>query len=133
MTMRRWMVSVTIVALVMVAAIGGARFKRCRDSLVVHAQFNAHLKIAFMSQEANYRKFLEAHERIQKAGEYLHRMSGSDGRAHPNQLVPLLDEQRRIVAGLVRKISYHESLARRYERAARYPWLPVEPDPPEPE
>jgi hypothetical protein len=48
-------------------------------------------------------------------------------------LVPLLDEQRRIVAGLVRKIFYHESLARRYERAARYPWLPVEPDPPEPE
>jgi hypothetical protein len=24
-------------------------------------------------------------------------------------------------------------LAEKYERAARYPWLPVEPDPPEPE
>jgi hypothetical protein len=24
------------------------------------------------------------------------------------------------------------ALARKYERAARYPWLPVEPDPPEP-
>ncbi len=31
---------------------------------------------------------------------------------------------------------YHEredELARKYERAARYPWLPVEPDPPEPQ
>lgn len=28
---------------------------------------------------------------------------------------------------------YHESLALKYEHAARYPWLPVEPDPPEPE
>jgi hypothetical protein len=29
--------------------------------------------------------------------------------------------------------SYHEALARRYWYAARFPWLPVEPDPPEPE
>jgi hypothetical protein len=27
---------------------------------------------------------------------------------------------------------WHEVLAKKYERAARYPWLPVEPDPPEP-
>jgi hypothetical protein len=32
-----------------------------------------------------------------------------------------------------RLADYHEDLARKYERAARYPWLPVEPDPPEPE
>jgi hypothetical protein len=31
-----------------------------------------------------------------------------------------------------RLADYHEDLARKYERAARYPWLPVEPDPPEP-
>jgi hypothetical protein len=27
---------------------------------------------------------------------------------------------------------YHDPIARKYERAARYPWLHVEPDPPEP-
>ena len=27
---------------------------------------------------------------------------------------------------------YHAALRRKYERAARYPWLPVPPDPPEP-
>lgn len=28
---------------------------------------------------------------------------------------------------------YHAGLRRKYERAARYPWLRVEPDPPAPE
>jgi hypothetical protein len=31
-----------------------------------------------------------------------------------------------------RLITYHESLASKYWYATRYPWLPVEPDPPEP-
>lgn len=28
--------------------------------------------------------------------------------------------------------AYHRALKIKYERATRYPWLPVEPDPPEP-
>jgi hypothetical protein len=31
-----------------------------------------------------------------------------------------------------RLIEYHASMARRYRHVARYPWLPVEPDPPAP-
>jgi hypothetical protein len=31
-----------------------------------------------------------------------------------------------------RLFQWHLSIARTYERAARHPWLPVEPDPPEP-
>ena len=34
---------------------------------------------------------------------------------------------------LAEKKAYHESLAGKYEQAARHPWLPVAPDPPEPE
>src|SRR5947209_518836 len=30
------------------------------------------------------------------------------------------------------KSTYHSALRAKYERAARYPWLPVAPDPPEP-
>jgi hypothetical protein len=30
-------------------------------------------------------------------------------------------------------IDWHASMVRKYDHAARYPWLPVEPDPPEPE
>lgn len=32
-----------------------------------------------------------------------------------------------------RWIEYYDARASRYERAARYPWLPVEPGPPPPE
>jgi hypothetical protein len=31
-----------------------------------------------------------------------------------------------------RVMVWHKEMARKYEYAARYPWLPVEPDPPEP-
>jgi hypothetical protein len=31
------------------------------------------------------------------------------------------------------KAAYHATLARKYEYAASHPWLPVAPDPPEPE
>jgi hypothetical protein len=30
------------------------------------------------------------------------------------------------------KIAWHGEMQAKYERAARYPWLPVSPDPPEP-
>jgi hypothetical protein len=32
-----------------------------------------------------------------------------------------------------RRIAYHDLMRRKYEDAARHPWLPVEPDPPEPQ
>jgi hypothetical protein len=31
------------------------------------------------------------------------------------------------------KADYHHAMKWKYRRAARHPWLPVEPDPPEPE
>jgi hypothetical protein len=31
-----------------------------------------------------------------------------------------------------KRVDYHESLASKYKQAARSPWLPVEPDPPQP-
>ena len=37
-----------------------------------------------------------------------------------------LDRSRRLT-------EYHEAMIVKYERATRYPWLPVAPDPPEPE
>jgi hypothetical protein len=33
----------------------------------------------------------------------------------------------------VKWTAYYSSLKRKYKRAARYRWLPIEPDPPEPE
>lgn len=33
---------------------------------------------------------------------------------------------------IMRRLEWHEPMRLKYERAARYPWLPVRPDPPEP-
>ncbi len=33
----------------------------------------------------------------------------------------------------VERVAYHSDLRRKYDYAARYPWMPVAPDPPEPE
>ena len=48
----------------------------------------------------------------------------------PASALLTLDEHFR-VADL--RVAYHAALRRKYERAARYPSFPVEPDPPEPE
>jgi hypothetical protein len=42
------------------------------------------------------------------------------------------DEDPQRVARGEQMAAYHKSLKLKYERAARYPWLPVEPDPPMP-
>jgi hypothetical protein len=36
------------------------------------------------------------------------------------------------VGAILRRRDYHRAMMIKYERAARYPWLPVAPDPPEP-
>ena len=38
-----------------------------------------------------------------------------------------------ILTGDEELFAFHSAMHRKYERAAFYPWLPVEPDPPEPE
>jgi len=43
-----------------------------------------------------------------------------------------IGEYLRIVAALHRKQQYHAAMARKYRRVACFPWLPIEPDPPEP-
>jgi hypothetical protein len=49
----------------------------------------------------------------------------------------LLKARQRVAARndpvLSRVINYYESLARKCRHAARYPWISVEPDPPEPD
>ncbi len=42
-------------------------------------------------------------------------------------------EAEAVAEWLDRSIPYHEAMRWKWEEAARYPWLTVEPDPPEPE
>ena len=58
-----------------------------------------------------------------------HRHRWDLGGARFEETNELFDE---MFASEQRRADYHGAMRRKYERAARYPWLPVEPDPPEP-
>jgi hypothetical protein len=47
------------------------------------------------------------------------------------EMIAGFDEYRRVVATFHRNTEYHAAMARKYCRVALYPWLPVDPDPPE--
>ena len=69
---------------------------------------------------------IERHNRFRKIADY-----------HQGEIMKLA---RRLAAfagssdhPLIPRLDSHESMRLKYEHAARYPWLPVEPDPPEPQ
>jgi hypothetical protein len=52
---------------------------------------------------------------------------------HAERAGLLGDRLRRDREQVSQGVEYHSAMARKYRRAARYPWLPVEPDPSEPD
>ena len=105
MTTRRWMVAVMVVAL----SIATERMRR---------------------ESFRYRELVERHARLERAfrknAALLPLMKPSDWESLCGQMALSLSRS-------PERAAYHASLRRKYEHAARYPWLPVEPDPPEPE
>ena len=108
MTTRRWMVAVAIVALLI---SGGLRLKQRRDYFLSLAR---------------------SHERKMPSstaeGKALRSLFGSTSRMSGEAIMLL----RRDFDRMMDRADHHAALVRKYRRAARYPWLPVEPDPPEP-
>ncbi len=102
MTTRRWMVAVAVVAIGFALWILVARSR----SYAIHSNYHG-------TREAKIRWIVEDY----KAGRV-----GYSGRW---SIEVLIDRERRL-------ITYHEALKRKYELASYRPWLPVEPDPPEP-
>jgi hypothetical protein len=103
MTMRRWMVAVAIVAVGFGTWI---LLKRSRSYAALGA-FHA-------ESEKECRRIVEAYE-----GSRFDAAIWKDWIAHVRRSRRLLP--------------YHAALRRKYELAARRPWLPVESDPPEPQ
>jgi hypothetical protein len=61
------------------------------------------------------------------------RLSGLLGERNP----PRSDQDRQLVVEMVHysrnRAAYHARLRVKYERVARYPWVPIDPDPPAPD
>ena len=45
----------------------------------------------------------------------------------------IIEKERRRAAPATRRMAYHTAMVRKYQRAVGHPWLPVEPDPAEPD
>jgi hypothetical protein len=81
-----------------------------------------------------YRIYVDIHSRDRDDAEEA--ASVAEGLADEHAVRKESEAERRYRddAGHLRtKAAYHADLIRKYARAARYPWLTVEPDPPEPE
>jgi hypothetical protein len=108
MTTRRWMIAVVAIGLIIGA---GVLLKQRRDYFLALVQ--SHQKeVASSTARGNALKS---------------RFAGTPGMT-VEEITRLRGDYDRMVA----RADHHASLARKYEEAARHPWLPVEPDPPEP-
>jgi hypothetical protein len=105
MTTRRWMIAVAVVAL----SVAGEQMRR---------------------RAVQYRRQAEHHARIElvcrQTAARLPLMKPSDYEGYCGYMVRNIRNSPRIAA-------FHADLRRKYEHAARYPWHPVEPDPPGPQ
>jgi hypothetical protein len=115
MTTRRWMIAVAVVGLLMGGCIGGYRLKRWHHHFLDRERVHAFLELACRRAEHAERELSE-------------KITGSGSGPKTQPAVCL-----RNIALFSRLAGYHAAMARKYRHAARYPWLPVESDPPEPE
>jgi hypothetical protein len=106
MTTRRWVAAIMVSGLLMG---WGVRLWRRESYFVARARHHADMAQAYGFWGPIVMGFLKMTE-------------GSQERADLEHMRAILPSH----------IAYHEALARKYRRAARHPWLPVEPDPPPP-
>jgi hypothetical protein len=134
MTIRRWVVVVVIVA----AAMSAWRLRRLSQRYSTIAAFQRQqqgyadrarnpLPKAIDRFEVEGRRFAEA---ARTAGNQREARFMRDEAA---RLAGLAETYREWVRDFTELSDYRAQLRRKYEQAATYPWLPVDPDPPEPE
>jgi hypothetical protein len=114
----RWMM--VAVALVGVA-FGGEEFRRRRASFLFEAEIYGEVESDFAKS---------AREGSRRCGAWRIGRSSEELREHRAQEEVFQASWR---AEAQANATYYRSLRLKYERAARYPWLSVAPDPPAPE
>ena len=110
MTMRRWIVVVVVVIGPMIGG-GVLRIRQRRDYFLALAQSHHNEEASSMARGTALKSRLGSISEIRSEIGQLYR-----------------DYER-----MMDRANHHAAMAHKYEHAARYPWLSVEPDPPAPE
>jgi hypothetical protein len=125
MTTRRWMIAVAVAGVIAGTLVGGARMEARRQRFSALAKAHSSDELVARSLEKLAYEQIDTLAAMRKAEE-----------ANGNPPDPWNDviAQARLQATHSRAFAdYHAILRRKYEAAARRPWLPVPPDPHEPE
>ena len=110
MTMRRWIVAVVVVIGPMIGG-GVLLIRQRRDYFLTLAQLHHNEVAPSMARGTALKSRLGS-------------ISG---------MSPEIGQIYRDYDRMMDRANHHTAMAHKYEHAARYPWLPVEPDPPEPD
>jgi hypothetical protein len=160
MTTRRWMIAVAIAALSLGASLYAVRLKRKRDSCLARATWHSTMeadalrslaRLPAQSIHADPEPAPMTNNELDWAidrvlGIPIERRRPSEGNDRIREYRQVLRQatapsRRRVVADYLRReserlrkqVDRHAALARKYRHAARNPWLPIEPDPAEPQ
>jgi len=143
-TVRSMMVAVAVVGV----ALGGVRMHRLSRHYAKEARHNATLENILLRQKAIATTSARRNEELlsDRMGESLSDRKDDTGtlrlfRAYMRIEMKEFDamsmeyaaKKRKSAVKYARKAAHFAALRRKYERAARYPWLPVAADPPAPE
>jgi hypothetical protein len=129
MTTRRWIVVVMVAGLVMGAIVGGVRLKQRHSYFLAQVQSHEESEDYCRQRERLY-DALEGNFASEIRWRTEDKQGGSPEVASGERRRALVHEAKELAT---RAIAYHTAMARKYRNAARYPWLPVERDPPPPE
>ncbi len=128
MTTRRWMIAVAVVGSLM----GAGQLKRRHDYFSARHRTQAQMNEFLRNAEA----FLREAARLEDGS--LRPPRGHESLRDPVMIEFYKMDTLRMVrdrnpVGWASMVDYHAEMVRKYGRAASYPWLLVEPDPPEPD
>lgn len=136
MTIRVWMLAMAVIAVAMSGLVGARaiwQYFMALHRVQYHAGWEGTMRWLDRVAPEQSQAIAETMDQLEK----LQRIT-SDARLHEEIRATLeqsraaLDQYRRFQAGSLRLKEYHAAMVRKYQYVARFPWLPVEPDPPEP-
>jgi hypothetical protein len=125
-TTRRWMIAIAIAGLMLGGLVSACRLWRRHEVFLLRHQYHMRMSAWCAVQGGVIHDSSRIYDRITDLLEG--RKAGLDIILGLLSSRPLLDADRPTVARLHRITAYHAAMARKYLRAARYPWLAVEPD-----
>jgi hypothetical protein len=126
MTTRRWMIASLIAAILLAAGVGIDQIRRRQKEFRARAEIYRNLR-----QESD--KLIAAYDESIRDLNHMVAIEQSSpipDTARLEQLIKLVQATRELTQ---RTSTHYASLKDKYAQASRYPWRPVEPDPPEPQ